>query len=98
MEDIIKYFTQQGTLGVVIAMLVYVVIWQQKRIDSKDNQITDLQDKRKLDTDNYTQSYTAIIKESITMQKDNLNSNNLMRNSLDNLIQIVQTFINGNHS
>lgn len=94
LETITAYFESQGLLGIIILMLIGVVVWQQKRIDAKDKQITDLQDKRKSDTDIYTSSYTTIVKENIATQKDSLNANIIMQRSLDTLVNAFQTFVN----
>lgn len=90
-----SYFIQQGILGIIILVLTSVIIWLQKRIDKKDLQIDDLQDKRKADTDAYTTSYIATTKEMIGTQKDSLNSINVMQGSLTSLVTAVQAWLNG---
>ena len=95
MDTISSYFIQQGLLGIIILVTVSVILWQQKRIDSKDKQIDELQDKRKADTDAYTASYVATTKEMVGTQKDSLNSINLMQRSLDSLTTAVQSWLNG---
>lgn len=93
MEAIISYFSQQGVLGIVIIMLVSVIVWQQKRIDLKDKQIYDLQEKRKTDTDAYTASYTLVAKEQIGTQRDSVNSLNLLQRSIDSIANALQNII-----
>lgn len=94
MDSLTNYYLTQGVLGVTVVALILVVVWQQRRIDSKDKQITDLQDKRKSDTDSYTASYTAIIKENIGAQKDSNNAQVITQNALNSLVTAVQAFIN----
>lgn len=97
MEIFTEYFFQQGILGVIIAMLIIVVIWQQRRIDGKDKQITDLQDKRIADTNGYTKSYTDTTREMIGTTRDSLNALNLLQRSVDALATALQSLLsNGN--
>lgn len=97
MEQIINFFLQpqNGILGVIIAALIFLLIWQQRRLDAKDEKIADLQEKRKNDTDSYTKSYTDMAKESVATSRDSINSLNLLQRSVDSLTTVVQTFING---
>ena len=89
MDSLTAYFAQQGVLGVIIIMLITVVLWQQKRIDKKDTQINELQDKRKADTDAYTVSYVATTREMVGTQKDNLNALTLLQRSVDSLANAI---------
>jgi hypothetical protein len=92
-ETITAYFENQGLLGIVILMLIGVVVWQQKRIDAKDKQITDLQDKRIADTNSYTSSYTSTTREMIGTTRDSLNALNLLQRSIDALATALQSLI-----
>lgn len=96
MDEITSYFAKQGILGIVVVMLIGVIVWQQKRIDAKDLQINDLQNKRKQDADGYTSSFTATTREMVAAQKDGVNAINLLQRSVESLTSIVQSFINGN--
>ncbi len=92
-SSVATYFAQQGVLGIIVLMLIGVVVWQQKRIDNKDKQITELQDKRKADTDGYTASYTATIRDMIIASKDSLNAANLLQRSVDSLAAALQSLM-----
>ena len=95
MEAVITYFTQQGVLGIVIVMMMAVIAWQQKRIDAKDKQISELQDRRIEDTNGYTASYTQTTREMVATTKDSINALNLLQRSIDSLATAVQSWING---
>lgn len=90
MDQITSYFAQQGVLGIVIVMLIGVVIWQQRRLDSKDKSIGDLQDKRKLEADAFTDIYVATTKEMVGTQKDSLNAINLLQRSVEALAEALR--------
>lgn len=93
-ETIAAYFENQGLLGIVILMLISVVIWQQKRIDEKDAQITELQAKRIEDINAYTDNYTTTTREMIGAAKDNLSALNLLQRSVDQLANALQNLLN----
>lgn len=40
--DPTTYFLQQGLLGIIIVVLAWVIVWQQKRLDKKDEEIKSL--------------------------------------------------------
>lgn len=93
MESLTTYYLTQGVLGVTVVALILVVIWQQRRIDSKDKQIIDLQNQRITDTNGYTASYVQTTKEMVAAQKDSLNATSLMQRSLDSLAGSLQNIL-----
>ena len=95
MVEVTEYFFQQGILGVIIVGLITVILWQQKRIDKKDQSIGDLQEKRKNDTDVYTKSYTDVVKEQIVAQKDSVNTLNLLQQSVNSMADALSKLLNG---
>lgn len=97
MEQIINYFLQpqNGILGVIIALLIGVIVWQQRRLDSKDKQVTELQGQRISDSQTYTQKYVDVTKEVVGATKDSVNTINLLQRSVDTMAQAFQAFMNG---
>lgn len=97
MEAVIEYFLQpqNGIMGIIIIVLGSLLVWQQRRMDGKDKQITDLQNQRVTDTNSYTEKYTEIAKEAVTAIKDSVSNTNLLQRSLDSLAQAFNTFVNG---
>lgn len=89
-------FARQGLGYLIAGILAFVIVWQQKRIDSKDKQITDLQDKGIIRADSYTTSYTNTIKEVVAASKDNATAVSLLQKSVDTLTTAVQNWINRN--
>lgn len=96
MEEIIKYFLQpqNGILGVIVIMLLGVVVWQQKRIDKKDQQITTLQDSRLQDSTKFNDGYMTVTREMVASQRDSVNALALMQRSVDSLATALQNWIN----
>lgn len=85
MDNVTTYYLTQGVLGVTVVALTLVIVWQQRRVDSKDKQISDLQEKRISDTNQYTQGYTSTIREVVAVAKDNTAATNLLQKSVDAL-------------
>lgn len=86
---------ENGIFAVFSLIEMLVIIWQQRRIDAKEKEIGELQEKRKMDTDAYTKSYTDIAKEQVSTTRDNINTINLLQRSIDSLATALQSFING---
>lgn len=62
-----SYFLQQGILGVIIVVLGGVILWQQRRLDKKDQEIKDLyksvdtvQEKRLMDNDKHITGFVGL--------------------------------------
>lgn len=89
------FFAQQGIYGIIILALGTVILWQQKRIDKKDDQYDALQDKRKADADSFTKTYVETTKEVVTSQTNNTNAVNLLQKSVETLVTGFQNFMNG---
>lgn len=86
-------FARQGLGYLIAVLLIGVVIWQQRRLDAKDKQITDLQDKRVIDTNAYTSSYSTSVREMVVASKDTLNSLTLLQRSVDGLAAAFQRLL-----
>lgn len=96
MEAVLNYFAQpqNGILGIIIIMLLGVVIWQQRRLDRKDEQIYDLQEKSRVYAEGYSDKYLEATKEMISATRDNVNTTTLLQRSIDNIAQSIQNFVN----
>lgn len=94
METLLAELARQGLGYLIAVLLVGVIIWQQKRIDSKDKLITDLQDKRIGDSAVYSNNYVSLAKENVATSKDNLNALALLQNSVNTLANSLQNWIN----
>lgn len=94
MDSITTYYLTQGVLGVTVVALIFVIVWQQKRIDSKDKQIAELQDKRIIDTNIYTQNYVETTKSVVVSTKDSIATINLLQRSIDSLATAFQSYVN----
>lgn len=94
METITNFFAQQGILGIIILMETSVIVWQQKRIDKKDSQILELQDKRVNDTNTFTNGYTEISKEMVAAGRDTANSISILQKTIDTILSSLQTLLN----
>jgi len=97
MERVIEYFAdpQNGILGIIVIALGFVIWWQQRRIDKKEDLIETLQKELGAAADSYTKNYIETVKEVVTTQKDTTSALNLLQRSIDSLTSGFQSFING---
>jgi len=86
-----SYFLQQGILGVIIVVLAGVIIWQQRKLDKKDEEIKGLykaidtvQEKRLADNKenivNITQLGGSLVSADSAIQK-----------SVDSIVRMLET-------
>ena len=97
LERILDYFLQpqNGILGIIVACLIFLLVWQQRRLDKKDEIIGTLRDKIETLLDSYAKSQTDVVKEVVGTSKDSTSAVNLMQRSIDSLTTSFQAFING---
>jgi len=93
MDPITTYFATQGILGVIILMLIAVVIYQQRKNDAQFKQITELQDKRIADANQYTANYIVVAKEVVETSKDHLISLTFLQKAVDSLAVSMQKLL-----
>lgn len=90
MEQVISYFLDQGLLGVIIVMLIGVIVWQQKRLDKKDEEIklanqgiNVVQEKRITDSQQNITSFVGL-------GKDLVNASSSIQKSIDNVTRVLE--------
>lgn len=71
-----------------------VIIYLNGKVDKKETFINELQDKRVLETSQFTTSFTGVAKDMVATQKDLINQNTILQKAVDNMIQTFQSFIN----
>lgn len=84
-SSVSDFFFNNGILGVIVLVLGGVVVWQQKRLDARDQKYDVLQDKRTSDSEAHTASYIATTREMVGTQKDTLNAINFLQKSIEGL-------------
>lgn len=90
MDPVTTYFATQGILGVIIIMLLAVVIYLARKNDTQYKQISDLQDKRIADANQYTANYIAVAKEAVETNKDHLTALVFLQKAVDSIATSVQ--------
>lgn len=85
-----NYFLQQGILGVIIVVLGGVIIWQQRQLDKKYQEIKELykaidvvQEKRLADN---AQHITSIVALGANL----VNADAAIQKSLDNIARVLE--------
>lgn len=85
-----NYYLQQGVLGVTIVVLAGVVVWQQKRIDSKEKELREMSDLRLKDSKDYTSSYTSTVEKYATLSEKNVTSDSLIMQAVNGIATLLQ--------
>lgn len=93
METITSFFATQGILGIVILMLIGVVIYLARDGKGKEKELKELQDKRLMDSNTYTESFTNVAKEMVAANRDAVNSTAILQKSIDTISQILQQIV-----
>jgi len=75
---ITNYLFTQGILGVVCVGLIIVVVYQQKKLDKKDDKIEALQNARLDDNKTHTLDYREMAKDNQEVLQGNSQSNALL--------------------
>jgi len=91
--DLAQPFLREGLLGAIIVSLGGVVGYLYREIKFKDKLIMELQDKRLLDSNQYTISFTSVAKEMVASNRDAVNAYFLMQKSIDSITQILQSIV-----
>lgn len=91
-EQIAQFFFNQGTLGVVILVLAGVIIWMQKRLDTKDKEIKELNDKlgaaadlRLKDSKDNTIVNNSLIEKYATLAEKGVTNDSLMMQAINGI-------------
>lgn len=82
-EGITSYFFTQGVLGVTVIVLGIVVIYQQKKIDKKDEKIESLYEARILDNKNQATDYREMAKDNQEVLQGNSQANLLLGSKIE---------------
>lgn len=86
----VGYFLQQGILGIIIIVLGSVILWMQKKLDKKDEEIKALyvsigliQEKRIADNSGHIQSI-------VSLGNNLVNSDEAIQKSVDNIARVLE--------
>lgn len=78
MPDLSNYFLTQGVLGVACLVLGIVIIYQQKKIDRKDEKLEALYEARLLDGKNHIVDYREMARNDQEVLLGNSQTNQLL--------------------
>lgn len=82
-EGITSYLFTQGVLGVAVIVLGVVVIYQQKKIDKKDEKLESLYEARILDNKNQAADYREMAKDNQEVLQGNSQANLLLGSKIE---------------
>lgn len=91
MDEVIKYFFEQGLLGVIIVMLIGVVIWQQKKLDTKEKELRVALDARLEDSKSYSLVYNGTVEKYATLTEKTNNNDNLIMQAINGLAELMKS-------
>lgn len=80
-----NYLFTQGVLGIAVLALGIVVIYQQKKLDRKDDKIEALQDARVADNRDHARDYQEMAKDNSEVLQLNSQSNTLLATKIESV-------------
>lgn len=84
-DGITDYLFTQGVLGVIAVGLIMVVVYQQKKLDRKDEKIEALQQARLDDNKTHTADYRDMAKDNQDILQGNSQSNALLAAKIESV-------------
>jgi dTDP-glucose pyrophosphorylase len=91
--DILVGLAKDGLGYTLFVLSVFVIIYQNRKLDQKEKEISDLHDKRLEDANLYTANFTTVAKEMVGANKDSANATALLQKSIDSITQILQNIM-----
>lgn len=81
------YFIQQGLLGVIIVVLGGVIIWQQRKLDKKDEEIKALYKSVEIVQEKRLEDSKENIANITTLGASLVSANQAIQKSVDSIVQ-----------
>lgn len=94
MDQLAQPFLREGLLGAAIVALALVIIYMSRKLDKKDELINQLHEKRVVEINQFTASFTGVAKDMVATNKDLINQNAILQKAIDTMAQTFQSFIN----
>jgi len=80
---ITNYLFTQGVLGVALVAAIIVIVYQQKKLDKKDEKIEALQDARVSDNKEHARDFQEMAKDNSEVLQLNSQSNTLLASKIE---------------
>jgi ribulose kinase len=80
---ITNYLFTQGVLGIALVAAIIVIVYQQKKLDKKDDKIEALQDARVNDNREHSRDYQEMAKDNSEVLQLNSQSNTLLATKIE---------------
>lgn len=90
MEQVTNFFFNQGILGVIIIVMGGVIIWCQKRLDRKDEEIKLLNQAVNVLQEKRISDSSLQINAFVGLGKDLVNSDASIQKSVDNIMRVLE--------
>lgn len=82
---ITNYLFTQGVLGVALVAAILVIVYQQRKLDRKDDKIEALQDARVADNRDHARDYQEMAKDNSEVLQLNSQSNTLLATKIESV-------------
>lgn len=90
MDPVSSYYLQQGVLGVTIVVLAGVVLWQQRRLDKKDQELREVLENRLKDSKEYSTVYNGTTEKYATLAEKTNNNDALLMQAVNGIATFLQ--------
>ena len=91
--QLLEQLATQGLGYTLFVISVGVIVYLNKKVEQKEKQIEELQEKRLQDSNLYTQSFTSVAKEMVAANKDAVNATAVLQKSIDSITRILQNVV-----
>lgn len=90
MDPVSSFYLTQGVLGVTVAALILVVVYQTRKIDSLQRDLKESLLLRLQDSKDYNGSYAGTVEKYATLSEKGLNSDGMMMQAINSIASILQ--------
>jgi hypothetical protein len=92
--DLLIQIATQGLGYTLFVLAVFVIIYQNRKLEGKDKELSVLHEKLLSESNLYTASFTAVAKEMVAANRDSVNATAILQKSVDTITQILQNLAN----
>lgn len=90
MDPVSSYYLTQGVLGVTVAALIVVIVYQVRKIDGLQKDLKDSLLLRLQDSKEYNTSYTGTVEKYAVLSEKGLQSDSLVMQAISNIAGLLQ--------
>lgn len=90
MDAVSSFYLTQGVLGVTVAALILVVVYQSRKVDGLQKDLKESLLLRLQDSKDYNNSYTGTVEKYAVLSEKGLQSDSLVMQAISNIASMLQ--------